>query len=62
MLVTTARTPARRGIRPALHLLTRVPVAGSSIADSSLFGDWCAEVFLDDDAPIARRRFELLEP
>jgi len=43
--------------------VTRVPVAGSTIADSSLVGEWCAEVFLDDDdAPIARRRFDLLEP
>ena len=41
----------------------RSPVAGSSITDSGLLGEWCAEVFLDDeDAPIARRRFELLAP
>ena len=46
-----------------VSVVTRVPVAGSSITDSSLFGEWCAELFLDDDdAPIARRRFELLEP
>jgi hypothetical protein len=38
-------------------------VAGSSIVDSSLFGEWCAEVFLDDeDAPIARHRFLLTPP
>ncbi|HEU5196468.1 MAG TPA: hypothetical protein VFW70_17140 [Methylomirabilota bacterium] len=51
------------GDRRPVSVATRVPVAGSSITDSSLFGEWCAEVFLDDDdAPIARRRFELLEP
>jgi hypothetical protein len=51
------------GDRHPVSVVTRVPVAGSSITDSSLFGEWCAEVFFDDDdAPIARRRFELLEP
>jgi len=41
----------------------RSPVAGSSITDSGLLGEWCAEVFLDDEeAPIARRRFDLLVP
>ena len=51
------------GDRRPVAVVTRVPVAGSSITDSSLFGEWCAEVFLDDeDAPIARRRFELLAP
>ena len=51
------------GDRRPVALVTRVPVAGSTIADSSLVGEWCAEVFLDDDdAPIARRRFDLLEP
>jgi len=51
------------GDRRPVAVVTRVPVAGSSITDSSLIGEWCAEVFLDDeDAPIARRRFDLLEP
>lgn len=51
------------GERRPVAIVTRVPVAGSSIVDSSLLGEWCAEVFLDDeDAPIARRRFDLLEP
>jgi len=51
------------GDRRPVAIVTRVPVAGSSITDSSLIGEWCAEVFLDDeDAPIARRRFELLAP
>ena len=51
------------GDRRPVSIVTRVPVAGSSITDSGLLGEWCAEVFLDDeDAPIARRRFELLAP
>jgi hypothetical protein len=51
------------GDRRPVAVVTRVPVAGSSITDSSLIGEWCAEVFLDDqDTPIARRRFELLAP
>jgi hypothetical protein len=51
------------GERRPVSVVTRVPVAGSSITDSSLFGAWCAEVFLDDDdAPIARRRFDLNAP
>jgi hypothetical protein len=51
------------GDRRPVAVVTRVPVAGSSITDSGLVGEWCAEVFLDDeDAPIARRRFELLAP
>ena len=42
---------------------TRLPVTGSAITDSGLYGEWCAEVFLDDDdAPIARRRFFLTPP
>ena len=51
------------GDRRPVSVVTRVPVAGSSITDSGLLGEWCAEVFLDDEeAPIARRRFELLAP
>jgi len=51
------------GDRRPVAVVTRVPVAGSSIVDSSLLGAWCAEAFLDDeDAPIARRRFDLLAP
>lgn len=51
------------GDRRPVSVVTRVPVAGSSITDSALLGEWCAEVFLDDeDAPIARRRFDLFAP
>jgi hypothetical protein len=51
------------GARRAVSVITRVPVAGSQIVDSGLYGEWCAEVFLDDeDAPIARHRFELTAP
>jgi hypothetical protein len=42
---------------------TRLMVTGTSIVDSGLYGEWCAELFLDDeDAPIARRGFELIAP
>lgn len=51
------------GGRRPVSVTTRVPVSGSSITDSSLFGDWCVEVFLDDEeAPIARRPFTLTAP
>jgi hypothetical protein len=47
----------------AVSVSTRLPVTGSAITDSGLYGEWCAEVFLDDDdAPIARRRFFLTAP
>jgi hypothetical protein len=43
-----------------LRVVTGVPVAGSAIVDAGLYGEWCAEVFVDDDdAPIARRHFIL---
>ena len=46
-----------------VSVITRLPVMGSAITDSGLYGEWCAEVFLDDeDAPIARRRFFLTPP
>jgi hypothetical protein len=46
-----------------VSITTRLPVTGSAITDSGLYGEWCAEVFLDDeDAPIARRRFFLTSP
>jgi hypothetical protein len=46
-----------------VSVITRLPVTGSAITDSGLYGEWCAEVFLDDeDAPIARRRFFLTPP
>jgi hypothetical protein len=46
-----------------VSVVTRLPVAGSAITDSGLYGEWCAEVYLDDeDAPIARRRFILTAP
>ena len=46
-----------------VSITTRLPVTGSAITDSGLYGEWCAEVFLDDeDAPIARRRFFLTPP
>lgn len=51
------------GERRPVAVVTRVPVAGSTIVDSSLVGEWCAEAFLDDEhAPIARRHFDLLAP
>jgi hypothetical protein len=45
-------------------ITTRLPVTGSAITDSGLYGEWCAGVFLDDDddAAIARRRFFLTPP
>ena len=46
-----------------VSVITRLPVTGSAITDSGLYGEWCAEVFLDDeDAPIARRHFFLTPP
>jgi hypothetical protein len=46
-----------------VSVTTRVPVTGSAITNAGLYGEWCAEVFLDDeDAPIARRRFMLTPP
>ena len=51
------------GDRRSVAVTTRLPVAGTSITDSGLYGEWCAEVFLDnEDAPIARRRFEIVAP
>lgn len=46
--------------RRAAPVETTLPVSGTPITQSSLFGEWCAEVYLDsDDAPIARQRFHL---
>jgi hypothetical protein len=40
-----------------------LPVVGSAISDAGLFGEWCAEVFLDDDAtPVVAKSFEVLKP
>ena len=51
------------GERRPVSVVTPLPVAGSSITDAGLYGEWCAEVFLDDeDAPIARRSFQLTPP
>jgi hypothetical protein len=51
------------GTGRSVSTTTRLPVTGSSITDSGLYGEWCAEVFRDDeDAPIARRRFILTAP
>ena len=51
------------GTGRAVSVVTRLPVTGSAITDSGLYGEWCAEVFLDEeDAPIARRRFFLTPP
>jgi hypothetical protein len=45
------------------EVTTTVPVVGSAIADAGLFGEWCAEVFLDDDAaPTVARSFEVVKP
>jgi hypothetical protein len=42
---------------------SRLPVNGTSIVDAGLYGEWCVELFLDDeDAPIARRPFLLTPP
>jgi hypothetical protein len=51
------------GTGRSVSTTTRMPVTGSAITDSGLYGEWCAEVFLDDEnAPIARRRFFLTAP
>ena len=45
------------------EVTTVVPVVGTAISDSGLFGDWCAEVFLDGDAtPIVAKSFEVAKP
>jgi hypothetical protein len=42
---------------------TRLPVSGTAIVDAGLYGEWCVELFLDDEeAPIARRGFVLTPP
>jgi hypothetical protein len=46
-----------------LSVTTRLPIGGTSIATAGLYGEWCVELFLDDeDAPIARRPFVLTAP
>jgi len=51
------------GTGRSISITTRLPVTGSAITDAGLYGEWCAEVFLDDeDAPIARGRFILALP
>jgi hypothetical protein len=56
-------TASFTGDRRPVSVVTSLPVAGSSITDAGLYGEWCVEVFLDDeDAPIARRAFELVAP
>jgi hypothetical protein len=46
-----------------LAVTNRLPVNGTSIVDAGLYGEWCVELFLDDeDAPIARRSFLLTAP
>ena len=45
-----------------LSVTSRLLVNGTSVVGAGLYGEWCAELFLDDeDAPIARRPF-LLTP
>jgi hypothetical protein len=42
---------------------TVVPVAGTAMTDAGLFGEWCAEVLLDDDdTPVVARSFDLVQP
>jgi hypothetical protein len=46
-----------------LSVTDRLLVNGTSIVDAGLYGEWCVELFLDDeDAPIARRAFLLTAP
>lgn len=46
-----------------LSVTARLPVNGTAIVDAGLYGEWCVELFLDDeDAPIARRGFLLTAP
>jgi hypothetical protein len=46
-----------------VSVATRLPVSGTPIVDSGLYGDWCVELFLDEEeAPIARRGFSLAPP
>ena len=46
-----------------LSVTDRLLVNGTSIVDAGLYGEWCVELFLDDeDAPIARRPFLLTAP
>ena len=46
-----------------LSVTDRLLVNGTSIVDAGLYGEWCVELFLDDeDAPIARRAFLLTPP
>lgn len=46
-----------------VSVTTRLPVGGTAIVDAGLYGEWCVELFLDDEeAPIARRGFTLTAP
>ena len=46
-----------------VSVATRLPVSGTPIVESGLYGDWCVELFLDgEEAPIARRGFSLTPP
>jgi hypothetical protein len=45
------------------HVTTTLPVVGTALTDAGLFGEWCAEVFLDDDdTPVVARSFDLVNP
>jgi len=46
-----------------VSVATRLLVSGTPIVESGLYGDWCVELFLDEEeAPIARRGFSLTPP
>ena len=46
-----------------LSVTNRLPVNGTAIVDAGLYGEWCVELFLDqEEAPIARRGFVLTAP
>ena len=46
-----------------VSVTTRLLVSGTPIVESGLYGDWCVELFLDqEEAPIARRGFSLTPP
>lgn len=56
-------TDAFAGTGRPLSVTTRLPVNGTAIVDAGLYGEWCVELFLDEEeAPIARRGFVLTAP
>jgi hypothetical protein len=46
-----------------LSVTNRLLVNGTAIVDAGLYGQWCVDLFLDqEEAPIARRGFVLTAP